>query len=72
MFNDEELSNLAIAVISKIADDQFQIEFWEKEIKNYHSKHDRKYLEDAKSVLKKDIDLKNKIQDELYSRKFKK
>ena len=72
MFSEEDLTVLIMALNSKITDDQFQIEFWRKEISNYHSKHDEKYLEESKDVLKRDIDLKNKIYDELYSRKYKK
>jgi hypothetical protein len=71
MFSDEELNSLVIALNSKVIDDYYQIGFWKNEIKNSRSQHDKKYLEESKIILKRDIDLKNKIQDELYLRKFK-
>jgi len=70
MFSDSELKVLLTAVISKIIDDQYQIEFWQREISTYKSQHDKKYFEESKNILKRDIDLKNKIQDELYLRKY--
>jgi len=70
MFTDEDLNALIRALDSKIIDDVHHIEFWEKEIK--HNKSDKKYLEDSKNILKRDIDLMDRIHDELYSRKYKK
>ncbi len=70
MFDDHELNRLIMALNSKITDDIYQIEFWEKEIKRSQSSHDRKYLEESKTILKRDIDLKDKIYNILYTRKL--
>jgi uncharacterized protein YdcH (DUF465 family) len=71
MFTEDKLNILIMALNSKIADDMYQIEFWEKEIKNYESSYDKKYLEEAKAILKRDIDLKDEIYNELYSIKYR-
>jgi hypothetical protein len=70
MFTVNELSILIMALNSKIADDIYQIEFWEKEISKNKSNHDKKYLDESKAILKRDIDLKEKIYNELYSKKL--
>lgn len=70
MFTEDDLNILIMALNSKIADDMYQIEFWQKEIGKYKSNHDKKYLDEAKAILKRDIDLKDKIYDELYSKKY--
>ncbi|MCX5779920.1 MAG: hypothetical protein NTV45_03690 [Firmicutes bacterium] len=72
MFTVNELNILIMALNSKIADDIYQIEFWEKEIGKNKSNHDKKYLDESKAILKRDIDLKEKIYDELYSTKLNK
>jgi len=72
MFDDLKLNVLILALNSKIADDIYQIEFWKKELSTYKNNHDYKYLNESKEILKRDIDLRDEIQDILYARKYKK
>lgn len=71
MFTADKLNILIMALNSKIADDLYQIEFWEKETKNYKSSYDKKYLEEAKAILQRDVELKDEIYNELYAQKYK-
>ncbi len=67
MFNQEELYRLQLALESKISDDIAYIKIVQDEIKTNHNHHDNKYLLEGREILRKDIDLKEKVIELRYS-----
>lgn len=66
MFSSEELYRLQLALESKISDDIAYIKIVQDEIKTNHNHHDNRYLEEGREILKKDLDLKEKIIELRY------
>lgn len=66
MFNLEELYRLQLALESKISDDVAYIKIVQDEIKSNQNLHDNKYLAEGQDILRKDIELKEKIVDLRY------
>ncbi len=66
MFSAEELYRLQMAMESKISDDIAYIKIVEDEIRTNHNHYDDRYLREGKEILKKDIDLKEKIIELRY------
>lgn len=67
MFNQEELYRLQLALESKISDDIAYIKIVQDEIKTNLNHHDNKYLLEGREILRKDIDLKEKVIELRYS-----
>ncbi len=61
MFSAEELYRLQMAMESKISDDIAYIKIVEDEIQTNRNHYDNRYLREGKEILKKDVDLKEKI-----------
>jgi len=69
MFTAEELYRLQLALESKISDDIAYIKIVQDEIKTNRNHHDSRYLEEGREILKKDVDLKEKIIEMRYRRR---
>ena len=69
MFNQEELYRLQLALESKISDDIAYIKIVQDEIKTNRNHHDSKYLIEGKEILRKDVELKEKVIDLRYAKK---
>ncbi len=66
LFNQEELYRLQLALESKISDDIAYIKIVQDEIKTSNNPHDNKYLLEGQEIMRKDIELKEKIVDLRY------
>lgn len=71
VFTQEELYRLQLALESKISDDMAYIKIIEDEIKTHQNPHDNKYLVEGREILRKDMELKEKIIDLRYRYKAK-
>ncbi len=69
MFNEEELYRLQLALESKISDDLAYIKIVQDEIKTNKNHHDNKYLIEGQEILRKDVELKEKVLDFRYIKK---
>lgn len=69
LFNQEELYRLQLALDSKISDDIAYIKIVQDEIKTNKNHHDNKYLIEGKEILRKDVELKEKVIDLRYAKK---
>jgi len=67
LFSHEELYRLQLALESKISDDIAYIKIVQDEIKTNNNHHDNKYLLEGREILRKDVDLKEKVIELRYS-----
>lgn len=66
MFNQEELYRLQLALESKISDDVAYIKIVQDEIKTNRNHYDNKYLLEGREILRKDVELKEKVIELRY------
>ncbi len=66
MFNQEELYRLQLALESKISDDIAYIKIVEDEIRTHNNRHDNIYLLEGQEILRKDVELKEKVIELRY------
>jgi len=66
MFTPEELYRLELAMEAKIADDFAYIRIVKDEIKTNNNLHDHRFLLEGREILKKDMELKEKISEMRY------
>ena len=63
IFSQDELFRLQLALESKISDDIAYIRIMQDEIETYHNQYDLRFLVEGKEILKKDVDLRDKVSE---------
>jgi len=66
LFTQEELYRLQLALESKISDDVAYIKIVEDEIRTHNNHHDNIYLLEGQEILRKDVELKEKVIELRY------
>jgi len=63
VFSQYEFFRLQLALESKISDDIAYIRIMQDEIETYHNQYDLRFLVEGKEILKKDVDLRDKVSE---------